>query len=317
MKRILIVKTSSLGDVIHGLPAASDIRLHLPDALIDWVVEEPYAPLVALHPAVRRTVCVALRRWRRALFSGTTWREIGEFRRRLGEEPYDAVIDLQGLVKSAVMARVARGSHHGFDAATAREWLAACFYDVTHPVARGCHAVERNRTLTAEALGFSIDKHVDYGIAAPLPGARQAKPYCVLLHMSSRRDKLWPEAAWIETGRALAARGLECVLPWGSDEERLRSERIARELDRALVPPFERLDRLAGLLGGASAVVGVDTGLTHLAGALDRPLAAIYCGTDPRLTGVYGARRAKNLGGPRAQPSPKEVLQALESMGAF
>ena len=317
MKKILIVKTSSLGDVIHGLPAASDIRLHIPDALIDWVVEEPYAPLVALHPAVRRTIGVALRRWRRALLSRTTWKEIAEFRQRVGAEPYDAVIDLQGLVKSAVIARAAAGRRHGFDAATAREWPAACFYDVTHHVARRQHAVPRNRALAAQVLGYRIDENVDYGITAPPMAATQSRPYGVLLHMTSRREKLWPEAAWIEVGRALAARGLDCVLPWGSDEERQRSEHIAQNLGRALVPPFERLDRVAALLGGAAAIVGVDTGLTHLAGALGRPVTAIYCGTDPQLTGVYGAQHAKNLGGPGACPSPEEVLQALESAGAF
>jgi lipopolysaccharide heptosyltransferase I len=317
MKKILIVKTSSLGDVIHGLPAASDIRRHSPDAHIDWVVEEAYAPLVALHPAVRRVISVALRRWRRALLASTTWKEIGEFRQSVGAEPYDAVIDLQGLVKSAVVGRAARGRHHGFDASTARERLAACFYEVTHRVARGQHAVPRNRSLAAQALGYRIDEHVDYGITASPLAPPPARPYCVLLHMTSRREKLWPEAAWIEIGRATVARGLDCVLPWGSDEERKRSERIARNLDRAHVPPFEQLDRLAALLGGAAAVVGVDTGLTHLAGALGRPVVAIYCGTDPRLTGVYGARRAKNLGGPWVRPSPEEVLQALESVGAF
>lgn len=317
MKKILIVKTSSLGDVIHGLPVVSDIRLHFPGALIDWVVEEPYAPLVALHPAVRHTISVALRRWRRTLLSGATWKEIIEFRQRVGAELYDAVIDLQGLVKSAVMARAANGSHHGFDAATAREWLAASFYDVTHHVARGQHAVSRNRALAAQALGYGTDENVDYGITAPPLAAPQPRPYGVLLHMTSRREKLWPEAAWIEVGRALAARGLDCILPWGSDEERRRSERIAQNLDRALVPPFERLDGLAALLGGAAAIVGVDTGLTHLAGALRRPVAAIYCGTDPQLTGVYGAQYAKNLGGLGACPSSEEVLQALESVGAF
>jgi heptosyltransferase-1 len=317
MKKILIVKTSSLGDVVHGLPAASDIRLLFPDALIDWVVEEPYAPLVALHPAVRRTIGVALRRWRRTLLSGTTWKEIAKFRQSVGAEPYDAVIDFQGLVKSAVIARAANGSHHGFDAATAREWPAACFYDVTHHVPRRQHAVSRNRALAAQALGYRIDENVDYGITAPPLVAPQPRPYSVLLHMTSRREKLWPEEAWIEVGRALAARGLNCVLPWGSDEERRRSERIAHKLDRALVPPFERLDRLAALLAGAAAVVGVDTGLTHLAGALGRPVAAIYCGTDPQLTGVYGTQHAKNLGGPGACPLPEEVLQALERVGAF
>ncbi len=271
MKRILIVKTSSLGDIVHNLPVASDIRRHFPDARIDWVVEEPYAPLAALHSAIRHVIPIALRRWRRQPLDRATWKGIGEFRRLVQTERYDAVIDTQGLVKSALIARAAKGERHGFDAGSAREPFAARFYDVTHHVARA----------------------------------------------SSRRDKLWSEAAWTELGRALAARGLACVLPWGSDEERKRSERIAQELDRAEVPPLEPLDRLAVLLGKAVAVVGVDTGLTHLAAALGRPVAAIYCGTDPNLTGVFGAPRARNLGGPSDNPSPKEALQALEAVGAF
>lgn len=317
MKRILIVKTSSLGDVVQNLPVASDIRRHFPDARIDWVVEEPYAPLVSLHPAVRRVITVALRRWRRRLLSGGTWKEIGEFRSLSQSEHYDAIIDTQGLIKSALIARAAKGTHHGFDAGTAREPLAARFYDVTHHIGRSQHAVARNRALAAAALGYRVEDPVEYGIVAPLPLTPPVRSYCVLLHITSRSEKLWSEAAWREVGRKLAARGLDCMLPWGSDEERRRSERIAEGLDHAHVPPFEPLDRLAALLGGAAAVVGVDTGLTHLAAALGRPVVAIYCGTDPRLNGVYGARRAKNIGGPSAHPAPEEALQALEAVGAF
>ena len=317
MKRILIVKTSSLGDVVHNLPVASDIRRHFPDASIDWVVEELYAPLVALHAAVRRVIPVALRRWRRRLASRATWREIGEFRRISQSAHYDAVIDTQGLLKSALIARAAKGRHHGFDARSAREPLAARFYDATHHVARSQHAVPRNRALAALALGYRVEEPADYGLVVPGLIGHPARRYVVLLHGSSRRDKLWGETAWVELGRGLAARGIACVLPWGSDEERGRSERLALELDHAEVPPLEPLDRLAVLLGAAAAVVGVDTGLTHLAAALDRPVAAIYRGTDPRLTGVYGSPRAKNLGGPGASPSPQEVLQALEALGAF
>ena len=318
MKRILIVKTSSLGDVVHNLPVASDIRRNFPDARIDWVVEEPYAPLVRLHSAVRRAIPVAFRRWRQRLLGTLTWREIGEFRRLLRTERYDAIIDTQGLLKSALIARAAKGRLHGFDAGTAREPFAARFYDVKHHVARSQHAVSRNRALGAAALGYRVEDPIDYGIAIPESVTPPVQPYAVLLHGSSRRDKLWAEAAWTQLGRALAARGLACVLPWGSDEERNRSERIAQGLDRrAEVPSLEPLDRLAAMLGKAVAVVGVDTGLTHLAAALGRPVAAIYCGTDPSLTGVYGAPRAKNLGGPGASPTPEEALQALEAVGAF
>jgi len=316
MKRILIVKTSSLGDVVHNLPVASDVRRYFPDASIDWVVEELYAPLVALHPAVR-VIPVALRRWRRRLASRATWGEIGEFCRLSRSAHYDAVIDTQGLLKSALIARAAKGRHHGFDAGSAREPLAARFYDVTHHVARSQHAVPRNRALAALALGYRVEGPAEYGLTVPGPIAHPARRYAVLLHGSSRRDKLWSEAAWVELGKGLAAHGFACVLPWGSEEERQRSERVALDLVDAEVPPLEPLDRLAVLLGAAAAVVGVDTGLTHLAAALGRPVAAIYRGSDPRFTGVYGSPRAKNLGGPGANPSPEEVLQALEALGAF
>jgi heptosyltransferase-1 len=260
---------------------------------------------------------VALRRWRRRPLGRSTWREIGEFRRLFRTVRYDAIVDTQGLLKSALIARAAKGRHHGFDAGTAREPLAARFYDVTHHVPLSQHAVPRNRALGAAALGYRVEEPIDYGIVISGSLAQPAQPYAVLLHGSSRRDKLWAEAAWIELGRALAARGLACVLPWGSDEERKRSERIAQHLSRAEVPPLQPLDRLAVLLEKAVAVVGVDTGLTHLAAALGRPVAAIYCGTDPSFTGVYGAPRAKNLGGPGERPSPEEALLALEAVGAF
>src|SRR5258705_3477663 len=214
MKRILIVKTSSLGDIVHNLPVASDIRRHFPDARIDSVVEEPYAPLASLHSAIRRVIPIALRRWRRRPLGRATWKEIGEFRRLVQTERYDAVVDTQGLVKSALIARAAMGVRHGFDSASAREPFAARFYDVAHHVARAQHAVSRNRALGAAALGYRVEHPVEYGLVVSRSVTPPAPPYAVLLHGSSRRDKLWSEAAWTELGRALAAPGIASCMPW-------------------------------------------------------------------------------------------------------
>ena len=320
MLKVLLVKTSSLGDVVHNMPAASDIRRRFPEAHIDWVVEEAYAPLLALHRAVHRSIPVAIRRWRRGLLDASTWSEMGAVRREFRQVRYDAVIDSQGLIKSALLARIASGRRHGHDACTARESLAARFYDVTHHVANGQHAVTRNRLLAAAALGYCVEGPVDYGLN--IDARREsADAYCVFLHMSGRAGKLWPEARWIELGRALERRGLRCIIPWGSDAERARSERIAAGLHGALVPTHRPLSSLANLLAGARAAVGVDTGLTHLAAALGVPVVALFTGSDPKsdpkLTGVYGVAQARNLGGGSEMPAVAEVLNSLSELKVF
>src|SRR5262245_33237802 len=221
MPTILFVKTSSLGDVVHNCPAVSDAARAFPGAAIDWVVEEPFAGIAAMHPAVRRVIPVAVRRWRQALWSASTWSEIGQWRRDLRRERYDAVVDTQSLFKSALIARLAQGRRHGLDRASAREVLAPMFYDVRHSVARGQHAVERNRQLAAQALGYSISTPPEYGLR--VPGAAKSA-YAVLLTMTSRDDKLWPEERWIELARELRT---PAMLPWGSDAERERAQRIA------------------------------------------------------------------------------------------
>ena len=318
MLKVLLIKTSSLGDVVHNLPVASDIRRRFPDARIDWVVEEAYAPLVALHPSVAGIIPVAIRRWRARPLGTSTWSEIGALRRLFGSEQYDAVIDTQGLIKSALLARAARGWRHGFDAGSAREGFAARLYDVTHHVARNLHAVTRNRLLVASALGYRADAPADYGIraAADAAGTQRRRRYAVFLHATSRADKLWPMDRWIGLGRALEARGMQCVLPWGSSEERRRSEAIAEALSTAQVPALAPIAALAAVLAGAAAVVGVDTGLTHLAAALGVPVIALFCGSDPGLTGVYGAARARNLGVAGELPQLQTVLKALDELGA-
>ena len=305
MTRILFVKTSSLGDVVHNCPAVSDAARALPGAAIDWVVEEPFAGIAAMHPAVRRVIPVAVRRWRGALWKPAVWSEIGAWRRNLAAEAYDAVVDTQSLFKSALISRAASGRRHGLDRASAREWLAPLFYDVRHAVPRGLHAVERNRRLTASALGFGLETPLEYGLRVP---GGEKSGYVVLLTMTSRADKLWPEERWMELGRGLRA---PTVLPWGSEEERARAERIAAAIGGTL-PPRRNLEELARLFVSARGVVGLDTGLTHLAAALGAPTVGIYCGSDPTLTGIYGAPQAKNLGASGRPPTAADVLQLLE-----
>ena len=319
MPNILLIKTSSLGDVVHNLPVVSDIRARFPHARIDWVVEEAYGDIVGMHPGVHRVIAVALRRWRGNVLKPAHWREFGQFRHALSGARYDCVIDTQGLIKSALLARMAGGARHGYAAASAREPLAAKFYDVVHRVPRDLHAVVRNRRLAALALGYELPPAPDYGIAVP-PGmaAADSRAYCVLLHATSRADKLWPEPAWVRLGDELARQGYALMLPWGDADERARSERIARALPAAIVPPARGVLDMAVLLAGARAVIGVDTGLTHLAAALGRPVVALYCATRPGLTGVYAGpgARVRNLGDGAQPPEMAEVLAALQEIAA-
>lgn len=316
MKSILLVKTSSLGDVVHNLPVASDIRARFPDARIDWVVEEGFADIPRLHPAVRRVIPVAVRRWRRTLFSAATWRELRAYREAVRTERYDLVLDTQGLIKSALLARQALGKRAGYAAEAAREPLAARFYDATYAIPKNLHAVERNRWLAAAALGYEPNLPLDYGIAAaPLAAPWQpAGPYCVLLTASSRADKLWPEADWLRLAEVLNARGLACVLPGGSAEERERAARLAARMARAIAAPPMRIAELAQLLAGARVVIGVDTGLSHIAAALGRLTFCLFAGSRPELTGVYAGGTAINLGSAGAPPTAAQVIEAATEL---
>jgi heptosyltransferase-1 len=308
MDNILLVKTSSMGDVIHNLPVVSDLCARFPSARIDWVVEEAFADIPRLHPGVRQVLPVALRRWRKRLLFPATWREIGAARRAIGETSYDAVLDTQGLLKSALIARQAKGLRLGYNADSAREPLAARAYDTGFFVPETLHAVERNRQLAAMALGYAPGPEIDYGLAS---ACDENSLSAVFLTATSRDDKLWPEANWANLGQALAARGLSLLLPGGNPGERERAARIARHIPNAQVVPPMRLADLATLLMHARFVVGVDTGLAHLAAAVRTPVLALYTATDPGLTGVLGGGWFRNLGGKGKPPTMQEALTAL------
>ncbi len=310
--RVLFVKLSSLGDVIHHFPAVTDLARERPDARVAWAVEEAYAELVRLHPGVQEVIPVGLRGLRRDILSGARWRRLGDSRRLLARGGWDYVIDSQGLLKSALVTRAARGISFGMDRASARERMAARFYDVKLPVARERHAVERNRDLVAQVFGYRTDAPADYGLHAPgaPPSWAPQGRYAVLLHAASRDDKRWSDASWSALGQRLSQGGYACVLPGGSDAERAQAARIAATIPGAVAAPAARLGEIAALLAHAGLVAGVDTGLTHLSVALGRPTVGIYCATRPELTGLHGAGGV-NLGGPGAPPGVEAVAAAL------
>ncbi|HEX6733293.1 MAG TPA: lipopolysaccharide heptosyltransferase I, partial [Azonexus sp.] len=286
------------------------------EAMIDWCVEESFAAIPRLHPGVADIIPVAIRRWRKQLFSRRTWREIGVVRARLQTTRYDLVIDTQGLLKSGLIAAQANGPRCGYAAASAREPLAARFYQRHFTVPTTAHAVVRNRQLVAAALGYVADAAPDYGIAVPaatfpwLPPT----PYAVFLTATSRDDKLWPEAHWLELGRQLHDRGCRAVLPGGNAVERERAARLAAAIPGAVAAPPLSIAELAAVLAGARAAVGVDTGLTHLAVALKIPTVALYTATDPGLTGVFGTAFHRNLGGKAQLPTAAAVLDELPAV---
>lgn len=311
MTDILFIKTSSLGDVIHHMPAVTEAHKARPEARFAWLVEEALAPLVRLHPAVAEVIPVAWRRWRKLLYAPATLAEIASSLRAIRARHYDEIVDSQGLLRSAIIARVAHGRRHGYDWASIREPLAAAFYDVRYRVSRDLHAVTRNRTLSGLALGYTPQGAPDFGLdraGFAVPGDR----YAVLLHATARPSKQWQEENWVALGQALAVRGLDLVLPWGTADEQARSKRIAAALPHARVPERQPLDEVARLIAGAEFVIGVDTGLLHLAAALGVPLAAIFCGSKPGLTGPVGAGPIQVLGEQGAVPTVEAVTEAVE-----
>ncbi|RRJ82360.1 lipopolysaccharide heptosyltransferase RfaC [Aestuariirhabdus litorea] len=293
--RVLLVKTSSMGDVIHALPALTDALARFPDLKVDWVVEEGFAEIPGWHPAVDRVIPVSIRRWRKqwlkSFFSG----EIKAFRAELTRERYDRVIDAQGLLKSAWITRQARGLTCGMDRNSAREPVASHFYKKSFPVARQQHAVERIRQLFAQALEYPVPTEVGaFGVQREqfLPEVvTEDKPYVVFLHGTTRDDKHWPEPYWQTLCGMMAHRGYQIRLPWGNERERQRAEAIARITPAATVLPRLSLAEIATQLVGASGAVAVDTGLGHLAAALAVPTVSLYGPTSPDLIGAYGAHQ--------------------------
>jgi heptosyltransferase-1 len=307
-KSILLVKTSSLGDVIHNLPVATDLAAAFPGVALDWVAESAFAGIPGLHPAVREVLPVSLRKWRKHLFAKETRQEIAAFKAMLKSREYDYVLDTQGLIKSAWVAKQANGRRLGFDRASIREKWAARAYDEMFAVPKGMHAVLRNRALAAAAFGYMPGEAIDYGL-----GQRKgpAGDSVVFLTASSREGKQMPASFWINLGRALAHLNLVALLPAGSPDERREAARIAEAVPYAQAIPPMSLPELANLLFNARFSVGVDPGLTQLSVAVGTPTLALFKASDPGLTGVLGSTWHQNLGAQGKPPGLQDVLDAL------
>jgi heptosyltransferase-1 len=317
---LLIVKLSSLGDVVHAMPAVQDLRTAFPQARIDWVVERGFAPLVQRCEGVRRPIPCELRKWRQAPLSRETRAAWRAFRADLHQEAYDAVLDLQGLTKSALVAHMARLAPGGKRYAMANRtegssyeaptrWVA----DVAIPLEPKSHAVQRGRDLCGRALGYAPRGAPRYGLgrAGDVHGDT-----VVLVHGTSRADKCWPEAHWVELGQRLLAQGHALALPHGSDEERARSERLAQALGpRAQAWPRLPLDELTQRMAGCAGAIGVDSGLSHIAVALELPHVQVYNFDTAWRTGPIGSAHQRSVYAVPA-PSVDAVWQAWQDVAA-
>jgi len=287
--RVLLIKTSSLGDVVHTLPALTDAQRAIPGIQFGWVVEEGFAEIPAWHPAVAQVIPVAIRRWRKSLWQTLRSGEWRRFKARLRETHYDLVIDAQGLLKSAWLTRYVKAPVAGLDRDSAREPLASRFYDRRYAVPRDQHALERVRQLFAQALGYELPQGIgDYGLDRAQLATPGEEPYLLFLHGTTWPSKHWPEAYWRELAERMSAFGWAIRLPWGNAEEKARAERIAEGIAGASVLPRLNLGGVAKVVAGARACVAVDTGLGHLAAALDVPSISLYGPTLPGRVGAYG-----------------------------
>lgn len=322
--KILIVRVSSLGDVVHNMPMVADILRRYPDAVIDWVVEEAYVNLVRLNTGVRHVIPFALRRWRKSLLSAPTRAEIGAFRSQLRSETYDVVFDTQGLLKTGIVMQMARLAPGGKRVGLANgtegsgyEGISRIFHSMSVPVEPRTHAVLRGRLVAAAALGYQVDQPADFGLRAPemdLPAWMPAEPYAAFFHATARASKQWAPERWIELARLLAERGMSVLLPWGSEMEKRAAELLAEQMPGARVLPKLPMMEAVLLAQRAALAVGVDTGLTHIAAAYNRLTIELYCDSPRWKTEGNWSPNIINLGDAGMPPSVQEVSAAVDRL---
>ena len=341
--RILLVKLSSLGDVLHNLPIVWDLRKRLPNAQIDWIVEEGYVHL--LEPlkttetfrGIDRIIPVAIRRWRKNLFSFKAWREFFAMRKLLQATTYDVVLETQGLLKSALVCALAKKSDQaivsGLGNATEHsgyEPISRLFYNLSVHVPLRCHAIDRSRWVMCSALNWPLfDRRNEPPLFYPpafveqlaplsIEGLRKQPngeivPYVVCFHSTARAAKRWPSENWVELGKALSNQGYQVLFPWGSPEEMKISALMASQVTGAIVPRALSIEEAYRLVAHATLTIGVDTGLTHLAAVLSKPTIEIYCDSPRWKTEGYWSNNIANLGDFSGIPQINLVLASVET----
>ena len=288
--KVLLVKTSSLGDLIHSMPAVTELAQNHPDIELHWLVEEGFSDIPLWHPFVKKTHSCAVRRWRKSLFSRVTRNEIKALKQSLLSEGFDRVIDAQGLIKTAFMVRWFSCKTIGFDKQSIKEPLASLAYERKIFVAKGQNAILRVKQLLAAAFNYPVSHSIEFGLQVNMPESfafQTNNPYVICLHGTVWPSKVWPEEYWIDLANRLLQQGYEVLFPFGDDSEKTRAERICQNAGATLLPKCS-LNDLAFLLQQASAVVGSDTGLSHIAAALAVPVVGLYGPTDRQLTGLVG-----------------------------
>ena len=330
--KILLVKLSSLGDVLHNLPLVWDLRARLPEAQIDWVVEEAYVHLLepllstADFKGIDRIIPFGLRRWKKSLFQASTWKEFFAFRRVLREVRYDVLIETQGLLKSALVCALANKSPNAVVAGLANatqysgyEPVARSFYNHCVQVPTQCHAVDRSRFVMCSAfnwplLGRSEAPHFySYAFTKVLAETSLGKlqsPYVLCFHSTAREAKRWSNSNWIALGKELSSKGYLVVFPWGNATEKMISAQLADQVPGAVVPPAFSIEEAFSVIAGAALTVGVDTGLTHLSAVLGKPTVEIYCDSPLWKTDGYWSNQIRNLGDMQSPPSADAVIKA-------
>ena len=340
VQKFLIVKISSLGDVLHNLPIIWDIRKHFPDAQIDWVVEEGYVDL--LKPlqskgefrGIDRIIPIALRRWKKDIFSSKNWQEFKKFIQILRQEEYDQVIDFQGLIKSAVVCSLAKRSDQGKTTGLANateysayEPMARMFYSQSVQVPKRCHAIDRSRYLLSSACQiplidrtsspeFYLKPAIDDLFQKNISDDQKelVSPYVLCFHATARDAKKWDINSWISVGKYLISRGFNPVFPWGNSMERRASEKLVSHIGGGIVPPAFSISQYFDIISNASLIIGVDTGLTHLSAALNQPTIELYCDSPVWKTEGFWSEKIINLGDTGKPPSTDEAIAAINRL---